>query len=106
MLPKAAIIALRGLLVLSNLIYFTYTGIFASNFAVTKPYGFYFDHSERQNEFLTREKIASSNHKPQFKQIVFLRALSQSSQVGLSGSFDKIIFSVYLSCLQFKLIKS
>ena len=24
---------------------------------VTKPFGFYFDHSERQKEFLTREKI-------------------------------------------------
>ena len=29
---------------------------------------------------------------------LFLRAFSWSSWVALSGSFDKIIFSVYLSC--------
>ena len=50
------------------------------------------------NEFLTREKIVSSNHKPRFKRIVFSRAFSRSSWVALSGSFDKIIFSVYSSC--------
>ena len=53
-----------------------------------KRFGFYFDQSERRNEFLTREKIVSSNHKPRFKGIVFSRAFSRS----LSGSFDKIIF--------------
>ena len=56
-----------------------------------KRFRFYFDQSERRNEFLTREKIVSSNHKPRFKRIVFLR----SSRVALSGSFDKIyIFGV------------
>ena len=64
---------------------------------VKKRFGFYFDQSERQNEFLTREKIVSSNHKPRLKWIVFSRAFSRSSRVPLSGSFDKIIFSVYLS---------
>ena len=39
-----------------------------------KRFGFYFDQSERRNEFLTREKIVSSNHKPRFKRIVFSRA--------------------------------
>ena len=57
-----------------------------------KRFGFYFDQSERRNEFLTREKIVSSNHKPRFKGIVFSRAFSRSSRVALSGSFDKIIF--------------
>ena len=65
---------------------------------VKKRFGFYFDQSERRNEFLTREKIVSSNHKPRFKRIVFSRAFSRSSRVALSGSFDKIIFSVYSSC--------
>ena len=64
---------------------------------VKKRFGFYFDQSERRNEFLTREKIVSSNHKPRLKRIVFSRAFSRSSRVPLSGSFDKIIFSVYLS---------
>ena len=41
---------------------------------VKKRFGFYFDQSERRNEFLTREKIVSSNHKPRFKRIVFSRA--------------------------------
>ena len=59
-----------------------------------KHFGFYFDQSERRNEFLTREKIVSSNHKPRFKQIVFSRAFSRSSRVALSGSFDKNIFGV------------
>ena len=63
-----------------------------------KRFGFYFDKSERRNEFLTREKIVPSNHKPRFKRIVFSRAFSRSSRVALSGSFDKIIFSVYSSC--------
>ena len=65
---------------------------------VKKRFGFYFDQSERRNEFLTREKIVSSNHKPRFKRIVFSRAFSRSSRVALSSSFDKIIFSVYSSC--------
>ena len=50
-----------------------------------KRFGFYFDQSERRNEFLTREKIVSSNHKPRFKRIVFSRAFSRSSRVALSG---------------------
>ena len=57
-----------------------------------KRFGFYFDQSERRNEFLTREKIVSSNHKPRFKRIVFSRACSRSSRVPLSGSFDKILY--------------
>ena len=60
---------------------------------VKKRFGFYFDQSERRNEFLTREKIVSSNHKPRFKRIVFSRAFSRSSRrVALSGSFDKILY--------------
>ena len=57
---------------------------------------FYFHQSERRNEFLTREKVVSSNYKPRFKRIVFSRAFSRSSGVALSGSFDKIrnIFGV------------
>ena len=62
-----------------------------------KRFGFYFDQSERRNEFLTRAKIVSSNHKPRFKRIVFSRAFSRSSRLALKGSFDKIIFSVYSS---------
>ena len=58
-----------------------------------KCFGFYVDQSERRNKFLTREKIVSSNHKPLFRRMVF----SQSPRVALSGSFDKIIFSVYSS---------
>ena len=50
-----------------------------------KRFGFYFDQSERRNEFLTRAKIVSSNHKPRFQQIVFLRAFSRSSRLALSG---------------------
>ena len=61
---------------------------------VKKRFEFYFDQSERRNEFLTREKIVSSNHKPRFKRVVFSRAFSW---VALSGSFDKIIFSVHSS---------
>ena len=57
-----------------------------------KRFGFYVDQSERRNEFLTREKIVSSNHKPRFKRIVFSRAFSRSSRVALSGSFDKILY--------------
>ena len=60
-----------------------------------KRFGFYFEQSERRNEFLTRAKIVSSNHKPRFKRIVFSRAFSR---LALSGSFDKIIFSVNSSC--------
>ena len=37
---------------------------------------------------------------------MFSRAFSRSSRVALSGSFDKIIFSVYSRCSSFKLIKS
>ena len=48
---------------------------------VKKRFGFYFDQSERRNEFLTREKIVSSNHKPRLKRIVFSRAFSRSSRV-------------------------
>ena len=59
---------------------------------VKKRFGFYFDQSERRNEFLTREKIVSSNHKTRFKRIVFSRAFSRSSRVALSGSFDKILY--------------
>ena len=76
---------------------------------VEKRFGFYFDQSERRNEFLTREKIVSSNHKPRFKRIVFPRAFSRSSRVALSGSFDKIL---YFRCtrvvrnLNFQVIKS
>ena len=32
------------------------------------------------------------------KRIVFSRAFSRSSRLALSGSFDKMIFSVYSSC--------
>ena len=32
-----------------------------------KAFRIYFDQSERRNEFLTGEKIVSSNHKPRFK---------------------------------------
>ena len=60
---------------------------------VKKRFGFYFHQSERRNEFLTREKIVSSNHKPRFKRVVFSRAFSRSSRVALSGSFDKILYS-------------
>ena len=59
---------------------------------VKKRFGFYFDQSERRNEFLAREKIVSSNHKPRFKRLVFSRAFSRSSRVALSGSFDKILY--------------
>ena len=60
---------------------------------VKKRFGFYFHQSERRNEFLTREKIVSSNHKPRSnKRIVFSRAFSRSSRVALSGSFDKILY--------------
>ena len=38
------------------------------------------------------EKIVSSNHKPRLKRIVFSWAFSRSSQVALSGSFDKILY--------------
>ena len=55
-----------------------------------KRFGFYFDQSKRRNEFLTREKIVSSNHKSRFKRIVFSRAFSRSSRV--AGSFDKILY--------------
>ena len=61
-----------------------------------KRFGFYFDQSERRNEFLTREKIVSSNHKPRFKRIVFSPAFSRSSRVALSGSFDKIILELFV----------
>ena len=64
----------------------------------TERFRFYFDQSERRNESLTREKIVSSNHKLRFMRIVFSRAFSRSSRVALSGSFHKIIFSVYSSC--------
>ena len=59
---------------------------------VKKRFGFYFHQSERRNEFFTREKIVSSNHKPRSKRIVFSRAFSRSSRVALSGSFDKILY--------------
>ena len=57
-----------------------------------KRFGFYFDQSERGNEFLTREKIVLSNHKPRFKRIVF--------RVALSGSFDKIFGVLELFVIQ------
>ena len=57
-------------------------------YSVKKRFRFYFDQSGRRNEFLTREKVVSSNHKPRFRRIVF----SRSWRVALSGSFDKIIF--------------
>ena len=59
-----------------------------------RRFGFYFDQSERRNEFLTRGKVVSSNQKPRSKLIVFSRAFSRSSLVALSGSFDKIIGSL------------
>ena len=59
-----------------------------------KRFGFYFDQSDRRNQFLTREKIVSSNHKPRFKRIVFSRAFSRSSRVALSGSFVQDILGV------------
>ena len=59
---------------------------------VKKRFGFHFDQSERRNEFLTCEKIVSSNHKPRFKRTVFSRAFSRSSRVALSGSFAKILY--------------
>ena len=59
-----------------------------------KRFEFYFDQSERRNEFLTRAKIVSSNHKPRFKRIVFSRAFSRSSGLALSGSFEDNIFGV------------
>ena len=59
---------------------------------VKKRFGFYFHQSERRNEFFTREKVVSSNHKPRSKRIVFSRAFSRSSRVALSGSFDKILY--------------
>ena len=58
------------------------------------PFGFYFDQSERRNEFLTREKIVSSNYRPRFKRIKFSRTFSRSSRVALSGSLYKNIFGV------------
>ena len=89
--PKATLII--------KMVYFIYTEIFASKILLCKKrFGFNFDQSERRNEFLTREKIVSSNHKARLKRIVFSRAFSRSSRVALSGSFDKIIFSVYSSC--------
>ena len=51
---------------------------------VKKRFGFYFDQSERRNEFFTREKIVSSNHKPRFKWLMFSRAFSRSY---IAGSF-------------------
>ena len=39
--------------------YFICTEIFTSNFTVEKRFGFYFDQSERGNEFLTLENILS-----------------------------------------------
>ena len=74
-----------------------------------KRFGFYFDQSEWRNEFLTREKNLSSNHKPRFKRTVFSRAFSRSSRVALSGSFDE---TLYFRCtrvvrnLIFQVIKS
>ena len=61
---------------------------------VKKRFGFYFDQSEKRNEFLTREKIVSSNHKPRFKRIVFLRAFPRSSQVALSGAEPRNVRAV------------
>ena len=57
-----------------------------------KRFGFYFDQSERRNEFLTREKIVSSNHKLRFKRIVFSRAFSQSLQYRLKRTTEKHVF--------------
>ena len=77
---------------------------FRIKFCVMKMrFGFYFDQSERRNEFLTREKIVSSNHKPRFKWIVFSRAFSRSSWVALLGSFDKIL---YFRCTQVFVIQT
>lgn len=76
-------------------LFYLYTEIFASNFwCVKKRFGFCFEQSQNWNEFLTCEKVISSNHKSLFKRIVFL----PSSRVALLGSFDKIIFSMYSSC--------
>ena len=72
-----------------NVFYFIHTEIFASNFALWKSVSdFTSTQSERRNEFLTREKIVSSNHKSRLKRIVF----SRSSLVALSGSFDKMLY--------------
>ena len=71
-----------------------------------KAFRIYFDQSERRNEFLTREKIVSSNHKPRFKRIVFSRAFSRSSRITLAGSFDKVILSVYSSCSFLRMAES
>ena len=59
-----------------------------------KRFGFYFDQSEKRNEFLTREKIVSSNLKPRFKRIVFSRAFLRSSQVALSGAEPRNVRAV------------
>ena len=75
--------------------YFIYTEIFASSFAVWKRVSDFISTNQRgETSFSHVKKIVSSNHKPRLKRIVF----SRSSRVPLSGSFDKIIFSVYASC--------
>ena len=62
---------------------------------VKKRFRFYFDQSQRRNEFLTLEKIVSSNHKSRFKRIVFSRAFSRSSRVALSAALTRYyIFGV------------
>ena len=62
-----------------------------------KRFGFYFDQSERRNEFLTREKIVSSNHKPWFKRIVFSQAFPRSSRVALSGDEPRLNLKLTVS---------
>ena len=71
-----------------------------------KAFRIYFDQSERRNEFLTLEKIVSSNHKPRCKRIVFSRAFSRSWRIALAGSFDKKIFSLYSSCSFLRMAES
>ena len=67
---------------------------------VKKRFGFYFDQSERRNEFLTRKKIVSSNHKPRFKRIVFSRAFAggfvgQLWQDNIFGVLELFVIQTY-----------
>ena len=63
---------------------------------VKKPFGYTFDQSERRNEFLTREKIDSSNHKPRFMRIVFSRAFWRSFwQDNIFGVLELFVIQTY-----------
>ena len=72
-----------------NLLSYIYWDFRIKFCCVKKRTGFYFDQSERRNEFLTREKFVSSNHKPRFKRIVFSRAFSQSSRVVRNSNLSR-----------------